>query len=183
MELWVVKSTPVDKMPLYFVTPTEDPTLAITSLAEKVSRLDGIMCTLRRDCLETAVEIYREIPTRAVACPTDLLQEFQKGTEREDASDLELDFPEFDPPFGQDEHAVIGGPHETVELFENRINAGMKIAQRMGKTVLVVAPSSVIQQWTGVTLKPGEMYEYSDELSYYARCLLELKEWRETTSS
>ena len=170
-------------MPLYFVPPTSDPTVAIMLLEEKVKRLDGIVCTLRRDCLETALEIYREIPTKEVACPTDLLQEFQNGTHREDASDLEVDFPEFDPPFGQSEHGVIGGPHETVELFENRIAASMKIAQSLGDRVLVVAPSSVIQQWTGVTLKSGELYEYSDDLSYYAKCLLELKEWRETTES
>ncbi len=156
-------------MPLYFVGPTDDPTIAIMSLLQKVSRLDGIMCTLRRDCLETAVEFYREVPTRVVACPTDLFQEFQKGHEREDASDLEIDFPDLDPPFGQDEHAIIGNQSETVEMFENRVNAGMAIAQKMGEHVLVVAPISVIQQWTGVTLKGGELYESNDDRSYYDR--------------
>ena len=169
-------------MPIYFTPPVEDPTLAMMSLLRMVPRLDGIMCTFRRDCMETAREFYNEIATKNYPCVTDLFHEFQNG-KREDASDLEVDFPEFDPPFGQSETCKIGGKVEDIAMFEHRIAAGVRVARQFGERVLIVAPSSVIQHWAGVTLKPGEVYEYSDDVSYYARCLLELKEWREETTA
>jgi hypothetical protein len=132
--------------------------------------------------METAREFYNEIATKNYPCVTDLFHEFQNG-KREDASDLEVDFPEFDPPFGQSETCKIGGKVEDIAMFEHRIAAGVRVARQFGERVLIVAPSSVIQHWAGVTLKPGEVYEYSDDVSYYARCLLELKEWREETTA
>lgn len=171
-------------MPLLFACPTTEPRVLVPKIEESTPRLDGIMSALRGECLQVVSTVYREIPTRETPVLTDLLHAFQGG-DREELSDLRLDFPDIPEECfeASPETNIIAGPGEVVDTYDHRIQTAMNLARKLGPNVLIVAPVQVIKHLTGATLDPGEVYAYSDEASYHAQCDLELSKWRQSTSS
>ena len=155
-------STDLVTMPLLFACPTNDPHALIPKIEQHTPRLSGIMSALRRECLEVVSTIYREIPTKETPVLTDLLHAFQSG-EREDLSDLRLDFPEIpEESFGcSPEVNTIGCCAETIDLYDHRVQTALGLARKLGSNVLVVAPVHVIKHLTGLTIQEGEVLTWS----------------------
>lgn len=145
-------------MPLLFACPTEDPHQLIPRIEEYTPRLDGIMSALRGECLQVVSTIYREIPTKDSPVLTDLLHAFQGG-EREDLSDLRLEYPEIpDESFEvSPEVNTIAGSWENIETYDGRVQTAMSLSKKLGRCVLIVAPAQVIKHLTGSTIQPGEI--------------------------
>lgn len=145
-------------MRVLYVCPTSDPHALIPKIEEHTPRLDGIMSALRGDCLHVVSTIYREVPTRETPVLTDLLHGFQGG-EREDLSDLRLEYPEIpDESFEvSPEVNTIAGPTEVADTYDHRVQTALSLAKKLGRYVLVVAPVHVIKHLTGVTVQEGEI--------------------------
>jgi len=149
-------------MPILFVCPTESPQSLVPSIEKITTRLDGIMSALRGECLQGVSTIYREIATKDTPVLTDLLHEFNKG-EREDVSDLRLDFPDIpEEAFeGSPETWYLASPGEPADLYDKRLQVALGLAKRLGKNVLIVAPVHAIRHLTGVTICEGEVLPWS----------------------
>ena len=120
------------------------------------------MSALRGECLHVVSTIYCEIPTKETPVLTDLLHAFQGG-EREDLSDLRLEYPEIpDESFEvSPETNNIGGHSETPDIYDHRVHTALSLARNLGRNVLIVAPVHVIKHLTGVTIQEGEILTWS----------------------
>lgn len=150
-------------MTILFTCPTRDPYSLIPKIETTTPRLDGIMSALRSECLHVVSTIYREIPTKDTPVLTDLLHAFQKG-EREDVSDLRLEFPEIpDESFecSPESWETIGGIGEHPSLFETRVKSAIELAHKLGQNVLIVAPVQVIEHLTGTAIREGDVLTLS----------------------
>lgn len=144
-------------MPLYFLCPSTDIKETLWFLESNEVKVDWILCSMTRDCIESALAVHRRIPGFVVPLPTDMLLE-RGSPKRESPIVLQNDYP--DMVFtGRGEVCDIMVPTETAEQFERRIKTAVECIKTVDNTVLVVARPSVIHAYAGVKVHPGHYHK------------------------
>jgi hypothetical protein len=121
-------------------------------------RFHCIVTGTTRRCLDIARDVYDGVPSQFPPFVSDLLLPQGFGRVREPCSVLKKDYPTIDFSEYFEESMWLPEVPESNEQLIERVDALMRVVNRMEGTVLVIAPVDLIRTYTGVSLTPGGFF-------------------------